>query len=167
MVAWFSNAAANAQHYVHKSAWGAVPIGRTVRVMLHRDVAVVWEGIGWERALSVALGLVGLLWGLGSRLEFRRILGLVATVLLIPGNMHFYTGLYLAPVCLLWMLAPRGSGLRRAVEAVCWFLVFNPLQIPYGVGCLNHPIANLAFLCLLGGVEIPLSYRLGFMSSNK
>lgn len=151
LLGWFSNAAANARHYVHKGAWGAVPIGRTVRVLLHQDVAHAWTGIGWERAASMALGVVALLGGLRARTAYPRLLGLTAALLLIPGNMHFYTGIYLVPICVLWCLDSSTMGWRvHFLEAFCWLMVFVPLQIPFGAGCLNHPLANLAFLGLVG-----------------
>ena len=157
LLGWFSNAAANARHYVHKGAWGAVPIGRTIRVLLHQDVSQAWLGIGWERVVSVTWGCLALLAGLRTRSAYPRMLGLTAALLLIPGNMHFYTGIYLIPVCILWCLDSSVIGWRvRFFEAFCWLMVFLPLQIPFGAGCLNHPLANLAFLGLvamaMGGV---------------
>ena len=65
-------------------------------------------------------------------------------MLLIPGNMHVYTGLYLLPI-----LALRLRAGMRWTEAACWFALLCPLQIPLGAGCLNHPLANLAFLALV------------------
>lgn len=145
---WMSNAAGNAAHYVHKGAWGAVPVGRTVRVMLHVDVAQPWPGLWIERALSVTLGLFCLA-GAAARVRCRLsgradlLLLLVSAMLLIPGNMHVYTGLYLLPV-LAWRLREGMDWL----EAACWFALLCPLQIPLGVGCLNHPLANAVFLLL-------------------
>lgn len=147
---WFSNAAANARHYVHKGAWGAVPIGRTVRVLLHQDVSQAWSGIGCERVASVVLGSVGLVCGLVSRKEYVRLLGLTSALLLIPGNMHFYTGIYLIPICILWTFQQSTEERwQRWGKMICWFVVFCPMQIPCGTGCLNHPLANLAFLYLV------------------
>ena len=146
---WFSNALANAAHYVHKGAWGFVPLDRTVRVLLHLDVSTPWPGIGLTRGLSAALGLACL--GKAALCAYRRtgrtddlLLLLVAAMLLIPGNMHVYTGLYLLPV-----LALRLRAGMRWMEAACWFALLCPLQIPLGAGCLNHPLANLAFLALV------------------
>lgn len=146
---WFSNALANAAHYVHKSAWGFVPLDRTARVLLHLDVSTPWPGIGLTRGLSAALGLACL--GKAALCAYRRtgrtddlLLFLVAAMLLVPGNMHVYTGLYLLPV-----LAFRLRAGMRWPEAACWFALLCPLQIPLGAGCLNHPLANLAFLALV------------------
>lgn len=146
---WFANALANAAHYVHKGAWGFVPLDRTVRVLLHLDVSTPWPGIGLARGLSAALGLACL--GKAALCAYRRtcraddlLLLLVAAMLLIPGNMHVYTGLYLLPV-----LALRLHAGMRWTEAACWFALLCPLQIPLGAGCLNHPLANLAFLALV------------------
>ncbi len=147
--AWFSNAAANAVHYAHKGAWGFVPLGRTLRILLHQDVSQPWAGLGFERALGVALGLACLAragWSARVR-PLRRgalLLLLVAALLLIPGNMHVYTGLYLLPV-----LAVRVHEGMGWFEAACWFALLFPIPIPVGAGCLNHPLANLAFLALV------------------
>lgn len=146
---WFANALANAAHYVHKGAWGFVPLDRTVRVLLHLDVSTPWPRIGLTRGLSAALGLACL--GKTALCAHRwtcrvddLLLLLVAAMLLIPGNMHVYTGLYLLPV-----LALRLRAGMRWLEAACWFVLLCPLQIPLGAGCLNHPLANLAFLALV------------------
>ena len=64
-------------------------------------------------------------------------------MLLVPGNMHVYTGLYLMPV-----LALRAEEGMDVVEAACWFALLCPVQVPLGAGCLNHPLANIAFLVL-------------------
>ena len=147
--AWFSNAAANAAHYAHKGAWGFVPLGRTVRILLHQDVSQPWAGLTFERALGVALGLVCLAraeW-ISRAASVRRgdlLLLLVAALLLIPGNMHVYTGLYLLPV-----LAVRIREGMGWFEAACWFALLVPIPIPLGAGNLNHPLANLAFLALV------------------
>ena len=37
---------------------------------------------------------------------------------------------------------------ERWAEAACWFAVLCPVQVPLGAGCLNHPLANIAFLVL-------------------
>ncbi len=145
---WGSNAVANAQGYAHRGAWGMVPIGRTIRVLLHINVAEAWSGLWVERSLSVAMGLV--CFAGAVRLARQRVsatadllLLLVAAMLLIPGNMHVYTGLYLLPV----MVLRLWKGMA-ALEAACWFAILCPLQVPLGAGCLNHPVANVAFLFL-------------------
>ncbi len=145
---WLSNAMANAREHAHRGAWGLVPIGRTMRILLHVDVSQSWQNLWVERGLNVCLGLVCLAGAV--RLAVKRVaaeadllLLLVATMLLVPGNMHFYTGLYLLPV----MVLRLWKGMT-ALEAVCWFAILCPLQVPLGAGCLNHPIANVAFLFL-------------------
>lgn len=156
---WLSNAVANAKGYAHRSAWGTVPIGRTIRVMMHVDVAQPWTGLWIERGVSVIAGLFCC--ALAIRLIVKRrgrtsdvLLSLVAVMLLVPGNMHVYTGLYLLPV-----LALRLEERMGWVEAVCWFLMLCPLQIPFGAGCLNHPLANLAFLWLAGSTAFRTQQR--------
>lgn len=150
LVAWFGNAAGNASHYVHKGAWGAVPVGRLVRVLLGMDVSAPWPGIGWERLADIALGLSCLAAGAVARQAYGRVMGLTAALLLVPGNMHFYTGVYLLPAFILWTVRPGRAGWLAGCEGACWFLVFMPIQIPLGAGCLNHPLANAAFLALAG-----------------
>ncbi len=147
---WLSNARANAQAYVHRGAWGAVPIVRTWRVMHHLDVSAPWPSLSLARFVNVVVGGACLLAGVVRSLRGRGgIAGLWllagAGVLLVPGNMHIYTGLYLLPV-----LAFRAKEGLSVFEAACWFVFLSPLQIPFGAGCLNHPLANLAFLALIG-----------------
>jgi hypothetical protein len=146
---WFGNALANAKAYVHRGAWGVVPIGRTARLLMHMDVSGPWPGLALERAANVMAGCACILaavraawWDDGAR--GRTLLLAVAGMLLVPGNMHVYTGLYLMPV-----LALRAGEGMDVVEAVCWFALLCPVQIPFGAGCMNHPLANLAFLVLV------------------
>ena len=145
---WFGNALANAKAYVHRGAWGVVPIARTVRLVMHMDVSRPWPGLSLERAANVLIGGACMLaacraaWrGRGARAG--TLLLAVAAMLLVPGNMHVYTGLYLMPV-----LALRADEGMDVVEAACWFALLCPVQIPLGAGCLNHPLANIAFLVL-------------------
>lgn len=147
---WLANASANAKGYVHKGAWGFVPIGRTIRVLRHIDVAQPWANLWVERGFSVVLGLscfITAIWSMLKNTTKRSdlLLLLVATMLLVPGNMHVYTGLYLLSVLALRLKEGMGW-----LEACCWFAMLCPLQIPFGAGCLNHPLANLAFLGLVG-----------------
>ena len=72
-----------------------------------------------------------------------------AALLLVPGNMHFYSGVYLLPVFALRLREGMGWG-----EAACWFALLCPLQVPLGAGSLNRPLANLAFMALLGGTLV-------------
>ena len=145
---WFGNAMANAKAYVHRGAWGVVPIARTVRLVMHMDVSAPWPGLSLERAANVFMGGACMLaacraaWkGAGA---MRNVLMLaVSAMLLVPGNMHIYTGLYLMPVLALQTV----DGMDR-VDAACWFALLCPVQIPLGAGCLNHPLANMAFLIL-------------------
>lgn len=145
---WFGNALANAKAYAHRGAWGVVPIARTVRLVMHMDVSRPWPGLSLERAANVMIGGACMLaacraaWrGRGARAG--TLLLAVAAMLLVPGNMHVYTGLYLMPV-----LALRAEEGMDVVEAACWFALLCPVQIPLGAGCLNHPLANIAFLVL-------------------
>lgn len=144
---WFGNALANAKAYVHRGAWGVVPIARTVRLVMHMDVSRPWSGLSLERAANVLIGGACMLaacraaWKGGAR--GRTLLLAVAAMLLVPGNMHVYTGLYLMPV-----LALRADEGMDVIEAACWFALLCPVQIPLGAGCLNHPLANIAFLVL-------------------
>lgn len=145
---WFANAIANAREHVTRGAWGVVPIARTVRLVMHMDVSRPWPGLSLERAANVLIGGACMLaacraaWrGRGARAG--TLLLAVAAMLLVPGNMHVYTGLYLMPV-----LALRADEGMDVVEAACWFALLCPVQIPLGAGCLNHPLANIAFLVL-------------------
>lgn len=146
---WLQNALVNGKAYAHRGAWGAVPIVRTFHVLRHLDVSQPWDGLWMPRACSALAGLVCLATGTVRLWRSRlctadSLLLVVAGMLLVPANMHVYTGLYLLPV-LAWRAA-EGMGW---FEAACWFVFLSPLQIPLGAGCLNHPLANLAFLALV------------------
>ena len=164
---WFANARGNALFYRSKGAWGLVPIDRTIRVMggmPGRDT-FDWPTLGVSRAVNVVAGLACLVaawraWRAGKTPchdnEGSMLLLLCGAMLLIPGNMHFYTGIYLLVPFAAWLfnmqdLQPENSPSRKLenlATAFCWFFVFSPLQIPFGQGCLNHPLANIAFMAL-------------------
>ena len=163
---WLANARENASFYSSKGAWGAVPIDRTIRVLggMSAYDTFDWPTLGVSRAVNVAAGLLCLLAAAIGRSGRARhsaeshrgddhatLLLLCGAILLIPGNMHFYTGLYLFAPFALWIGARETSAPRLAeiLAAVCWFLIIGPFQIPLGPGCLNRPLANLAFLGLL------------------
>ena len=157
---WLSNAGENARHYAHSGAWGLVAIGRTVRsVLLHMDVTHAWPGIGAERLVNAALGLgclAAAVAGPWRRTAWRAVpageaggagdvlMLVTAGMLLVPGNMHFYSGIYLLPVLAMRLREGMAWG-----EAACWFALLCPLQLPMGAGSLNRPLANLAFMGLL------------------
>ena len=161
---WLANAGENAAYYAHSGAWGFVAVGRLVRsALLHMDVTQPWPGLGGERLANALLGLGCLvvavrgMWtarfaGTADPAGCRKGTGgdvlmlVTAAVLLVPGNMHFYSGVYLLPVFALRLREGVGC-----FEAACWFALLCPLQVPMGVGSLNRPLANLAFLGLLAG----------------
>ncbi len=157
---WLANAAANAARYAQCGAWGVVPIVRTLRIVRHQDVMAAWPGLRLEQLVGAFLGcgcLAAAGWQVvkgrcAAAVNGRLLLFVVAALLLIPGNMHFYTGLYLLPVLALRL----GEDDFGWFESACWFAILCPLQIPCGTGCLNHPIANLAFLALVGQAAISL-----------
>ena len=160
---WLANARENASFYSSKGAWGAVPIDRTIRVLggMNAHDTFDWPTLWLSRAVNVAAGLLCLLAAaigrVGHSAEKPRddghatLLLLCGAILLIPGNMHFYTGLYLFAPFALWIGSRQTAAPRRAdiLAAVFWFLIIGPFQIPLGPGCLNRPLANLAFLGLL------------------
>lgn len=160
---WLANARENASFYSSKGAWGAVPIDRTIRVLggMNAHDTFDWPTLWLSRTVNVAAGLLCLLAAaigrVGHSAEGPRddghatLLLLCGAILLIPGNMHFYTGLYLFAPFALWIGSQQTAAPRRAdiLAAVFWFLIIGPFQIPLGPGCLNRPLANLAFLGLL------------------
>ena len=160
---WLANARENASFYSSKGAWGAVPIDRTIRVLggMNAHDTFDWPTLWLSRAVNVAAGLLCLLAAaigrVGHSAEGPRddghatLLLLCGAILLIPGNMHFYTGLYLFAPFALWIGSRQTAAPRLAdiLAAVFWFLIIGPFQIPLGPGCLNRPLANLAFLGLL------------------
>ena len=149
---WFANAHGNAVFYRSKGAWGLVPIDRTIRVMggMPARDTFDWPTLGVRRAVNVMAGLACLVAALCRGCEGRHgCLMLCGAMLLIPGNMHFYTGIYLFVPFVEWWKGGEVEKWRNSLTAFCWFLIFSPLQIPLGHGCLNHPLANIAFMTLV------------------
>ena len=155
--AWLANAEENAAFYRCKGAWGIVPVDRTVRVLLGmsgRD-AFDWPTLGLDRAVNVAAGIACFVAALPrSRDVFSTLLLFCGAILLIPGNAHFYTALYLFAPFAVWLSVPPTANsptrqLANSLTILFWFLIFSPLQIPFGPGCLNHPLANIAFVSLV------------------
>jgi hypothetical protein len=167
---WLANARENASHYSSKGSWGVVPIDRTIRVLKGMSAynTFDWSTLGASRAANVAAGFVCLLAaafgrsdGGGRSAGHDTLLLLCGSILLIPGNMHFYTGLYLFAPFALWMGAQRDTApaIPLILASVFWFLIIGPFQIPLGPGCLNRPLANLAFIGLLALAAMPRRLR--------
>lgn len=134
--AWMANAAENGRHYVPLGSWGFVAVFRFVRMVLGLSCEGVWPGLELARLLSVTAGLVALwrYWKAGN------VFFLVVAMLLVPGNMNFYAGVYLVVA----LLAGRWS----RTELVAWFVILCALQLPYGAFSVNRHLANVVFLGL-------------------
>ena len=86
---------------------------------------------------------------------------------------HDYGGAYLIPAFVAWLSGgevPRAqSGVCLLLEAVAWFFVFTPLQIPNPVfaGSLNAMLQNESLFLLLAVSLVPvMSAVLGVRKSR-
>ena len=164
--AWFANARANAVFYESKGAWGIVPIDRAIRIMggMSACDTFYWPTLKISRVVNVVAGLACLVaaWRSGSSSrndggDGATLLLLCGAMLLIPGNMLFYTGVYLlVPFVERWKCGEkevRNDGVverwSNLLAALCWFWILCPIQFSFGAGGLNRPFANFALMGLL------------------
>ena len=148
-----ANASENGRHYVPLGSWGFVAVFRFVRMVLGLTCEGAWPGLGLARLLSVTAGLVALwrYWKAGD------VFFLVVAMLLVPGNMNYYAGVYLVVA----LLAGRWPG----TELVAWFVILCALQLPYGAFSVNRHLANVVLLGLAmwRGSEVR-GLRFGFLA---
>lgn len=142
---WFAAALRHGREMAPFSAFGYTPFVRAVRIL---------EGADWKVGIGgwcLATKLTGLLFLAGAAVLPRRndaILWAVTGLLLAPGNMLFYAGLYLVPVCLMRSVDWRRDSRRDWLEAAVWFVLFAALQLPYGGFTLNRLAAAAAVFAL-------------------
>lgn len=143
--AWMANASENGRHYVPLGSWGFVAVFRFVRMVLGLSCEGAWTGLGLARILSVTFGLVALwrYWKAGD------VFFLVMTMLLVPGNMNYYTGVYLVVALLV--------GRWNKAELCAWFVILCALQLPYGAFSVNRHLANVVLL----GMAMWRGWRVG------
>ena len=158
---WMSNASANAEFYsVDNPLWGFAAIAN--HIIDSKEIVLPCVGrFAWAtRALAVALAVASVF----ARSEYRRLFYIGAAMVFMTH--HDYGGTYLIPAFVAWLRdageAPcEQSGVCLLIEAVAWFLVFTPLQIPNPVfaGSLNAMLQNESLFLLLAVSLVPVAHR--------
>lgn len=145
---WISNAAENARHYSAAfPIWGFVPIANQ---FIDSEGAVL-PSAGLFAAATRALAAVFVLVGIFARTDYRRLLFFGAAMAFL--TYHDYGGAYLVPAFVAWLCdgRPADSGVVPLLEAVAWFFVLTPLQMPnpFHSGTINALMQNEFLFVLL------------------
>ena len=144
---WISNAFANASYYcAHKPVWGFIPFANQFIDSKDAVLPSIRSFAAATRILAVVMVLMGVL----AKGRYCRFLYIGAAMVFLTH--HDYGGAYLIPAFVIWMSEKVSgkSGVILLLEAVSWFILLTPLQIPNPVlsGTLNYMLAN-EFLFLL------------------
>ena len=160
---WFSNAAANAEFYsADNPLWGFAALAN--HMIDSKEVGL--PCIGWFALATRVFAAVLAVAGVFAQSDYRRLLCIGAAMAFLTH--HDYGGAYLLPAFVAWLCDEKEgcSGVKALLEAVAWFLVLTPLQIPNPCFCgsLNGMLQNEALLLLLvvAGVERWGGRRNGF-----
>lgn len=169
LVSWFGNAKQNSSEYALATRWGFVALGRAIHHVLGHDVNSVWRGYAACRVASITLGAVCLF--AAGRIRWNRVSSpiadshvvclLASSMLLLSPPMHFYTGLYLLPAFVL-RTGDFGRSKFDMLEAILWFVMLVPVQIPFGESSLNTPLVAAAHLVLV----VECLFRLNSVSAD-
>lgn len=143
---WWRTGHENVAFYAPRTTFGFVGIYRTMMIALHQ---------GWEGTAGFVLARwANILCGFGAlalsvrelpRSRYAGVLFATTGMLLVSSNMRPYTVLYLLPALILWLDEKEGS--LSATEAIAWFVIWTPLQVPFCSFQL-YPLQNLALLML-------------------
>ena len=148
---WMSNAMANAEFYsVDNPLWGFAAMANHI-IDSKEIVLPCIRGFALAtRALAVVLVVVGVF----ARSRYCRLLCIGAAMAFLTH--HDYGGAYLFPAFVAWLHgvdeSPSArSGVRPLLEAVAWFFILTPLQIPNPChsGSLNAMLQNEFLFVLL------------------
>ena len=148
---WMSNAGANAAFYaVDNPLWGFAAIANHVIDSREIVLPCVYRFAWATRALAVVLAVVGVF----ARSGYCRLLCVGAAMAFLTH--HDYGGAYLLPAFVAWLhdvgeSSSSRSGVRPLLEAVAWFFILTPLQIPNPLfaGSLNAMLQNESLFVLL------------------
>ena len=148
---WISNAGANAEFYsVDNPLWGFAAVAN--HVIDSKEVALPCIGrfALATRLLAAMLAVVAVF----VRSDYRRLLCIGAAMAFITH--HDYGGAYFIPAFVAWLcetvdLRGRCSGVAVLIEAVAWFFILTPLQIPNPCfsGSINAMLQNEFLFALL------------------
>jgi len=145
---WFSNAAANAEFYsADNPLWGVAALANHIVDSKETALPCIGGFALATRVLAAALAVAAVF----ARSDCRRILCVGAAMAFLTH--HDYGGAYLLPAFIAWLCDERvgRAGVAALLEAVAWFLVLTPLQIPNPcfAGSLNGILQNEALFLLL------------------
>ncbi len=148
---WIANARANAEFYSRDNPlWGLVAFANHIIDSPEPALPCAGEFALATRLLAAAFALASL----APVGRYRRLLFIGAAMAFVTH--HDYGGAYLAPAFVAWLVdvpsARRNAGVVLLLEAVAWFVVFTPLQLPnpFHDGSMNSMLQNECLFMLLG-----------------
>ena len=144
-------------YYGIRETWGFVGLDRCLRLGLGLPVESTRETFWLSRSLNVLFSLACLTscalrcWRDrdARRMDSTALLLLTVAMIVLPGASVIYNSLFLVPAFLA-RLAPAepDGGSLSSCEALAWFALFCPLQIPFSFSSANVPLAALSMLVL-------------------
>ena len=159
---WVSNAGANAEFYsVDNPLWGFAALANNIIDSKVLVLPGIWRFAWATRALAFVLVAVAVF----VRTDYRRLLFIGAAMAFLTH--HDYGGAYLMPAFVAWLCGVgdscrRRSGVLLLLEAVGWFFIMTPVQIPNPchAGSLNVMLQNEFLFVLLFVSIVPVIMRL-------
>ena len=154
---WISNASANAEFYsVDNPLWGLAALANNVIDSKELSLPCIGRFAWATRAIAVVLAVAAVF----VRTDYRRLLFIGAAMAFLTH--HDYGGAYLFPAFVAWLCgvgdsSGRCGGVLLLLEAVAWFVILTPLQIPNPcyAGSLNVMLQNEFLLVLLLVALVP------------
>ena len=154
---WIANARANADFYSRDNPlWGLVAFANHVIDSPEPELPCAGAFAMATRLAAAALALASL----APVGRYRRLLFIGAAMACMTH--HDYGGAYLAPAFIAWLadapVARKGAGVALLLEAVAWFAVFTPLQLPNPLhdGSMNSMLQNEFLFVLLACALVPV-----------
>lgn len=153
---WWRACQEHAAYYGPRTMFGFVGLYRTAMIALHGgwEATVGFELARWANILCGVAALGCSVWK-SQRSRYASVLLATAGLLLLSVNMQPYTVLYLLPAFFLWLTerpveseSRIPNWVRVLVECCAWFVIWTPLQLPFGSVQL-YPAANVAFMVLV------------------
>lgn len=146
---WWLTGHANVAFYAPRSTFGFVGLYRTVCIAFNQPWAET-TGFHIARNLTILLGLAMMAYALGHarRNRYAFTLMITASMLFLSSNMRPYTALYLLPSFILWLKDHERDTQCALLESLAWYVIWTPLQIPFGSVQL-YPLQNIALFVLL------------------
>ena len=158
---WIANAGANAEFYsVDNPLWGFAALANNIIDSKELVLPSIGRFAWATRAIAVALVVAAVF----VRADYRRLLFVGSAMAFLTH--HDYGGAYLIPAFVAWLCGVgdscgRCSGVLLLLEAVGWFFILTPLQIPNPcrAGSLNGVLQNEFLFVLLLVSIVPVIMR--------